>query len=457
MDKLIILVVEDDKLTQKVMAQHLGGHCVEFAGDLDTAMRKLAAGHYDICFIDLRLGGDDECSGLQVIPRAVAKGVYAVVMSGCDSEGMVDQAYELGCSDFYAKGNEAANIGAVIAKYHQNRAGCNAGHIFAHRFITEDQATRASIVEALKYASSDLPILILGPSGTGKTSLGKIIHEHSRREGDFVAINCSAYTEELLEAELFGHRKGAFTGASASRKGKLLQAHQGTLFLDEIGAMSLNMQTKLLKAIEERSFHPVGSDKPECSDFRIISATLENLQRLIAQGRLRFDFFQRIHGLTVNLKPLAQRKCDIFPLINFFTQGGKRLSFSAEARACLLDHSWPGNMRELKKLVSLLASGHEGRVTKEQLFRHLTQALGEPPAASGAFVGESQYRYALDQGLDQAVDRFTRGIIMRNLSENHGKKTKTLAALKISTRLLYSTLRKHPAPEEEEAPDGLPA
>ncbi|MFA6093647.1 MAG: sigma-54 dependent transcriptional regulator [Elusimicrobiota bacterium] len=442
MEPLRILVVEDDKITQKAMSKHLAPHCVEFVENLRAAAHSLDSKAWDICFIDLRLGENDAQSGLKVIPHAVKKGIYSVVMSACDSEEAISQAYALGCNDFYVKGNEEANVGAVLLKYGQRKAGFNAEYVFTHQFITEDPATKASILEAAKYAPSNLPILLLGPSGTGKTCLGKIIHDHSRRPGAFVAINCSAYTEDLLEAELFGYKKGAFTGAADNRKGKLLQAHQGTLFLDEIGAMSLNMQTKLLKAVEERSFYPVGADKPESSEFRIISATLEDMQQLIAQGRMRFDFFQRIHGLTINLKPLAQRSCDIFPLIKFLCRDGKRLSFSAEAKARLLEYAWPGNTRELKKFVELLAAGAEGQVTLEQVRQHLTQDAGKVPATHSAVrVEENWYRYALDNGLNTAVDLFTAEIIRRNLTENHGKKSKTMADLKISNRLLYSALK----------------
>ncbi|MBI5208784.1 MAG: sigma-54-dependent Fis family transcriptional regulator [Elusimicrobia bacterium] len=264
-------------------------------------------------------------------------------------------------------------------------------------------------------------------------------------------MNCSACSEDLLEAELFGCKKGAFTGATENRKGKLLQAHRGTLFLDEIGAMSLGMQTKLLKAVEERTFYPVGSDEPERSEFRLVSATLEDLQRLITQGKLRFDFFQRIHGLTVTLKPLADRKRDILPLIAFFTRGGKRLSFSNDAKACLQKHPWPGNTRELRKFVELVAAGTDGRVTLEQTRRYLDQAVSGPPGAMSTFVPEHQYRYALEHGLDGAIDRIVGEIIRRNLAENGGTKAKTLSDLKIANRLLYSTLRKL------EAGDDVPA
>lgn len=286
-------------------------------------------------------------------------------MSGHDSEAVVERAYELGCDDFYAKGNEEENVGAVITRFLRKSPENGENRLFQDLFVTEDAATRANVAETLKYAASELPVIILGPSGTGKTSLAEVIHGRSGRKGQFVAINCAAYTEDLLEAELFGYRKGAFTGAADGRKGKLLLADGGTLFLDEIGSMSLAMQTKLLKAIEEKAFYPLGADTAVKSRFRIISATLENLQNLVKKGRLRFDFLQRVQGLTIELKPLARRKSDILPLIAFFNRGGLRLSFTAEAKQLLLRHDWQGNVRELKKFMDLAAGGDSGRVTAD--------------------------------------------------------------------------------------------
>jgi len=448
MDKLKILVIEDDSLAREVMANNLAGQAVDFATDKAAAERKLKAGHYDICFIDLLLGENDDYSGLKLIPLAVSKGIYSVVMSSCDTEETIGRAYALGCKEFYVKGNEEANVSAIIARYLQGDGGKKAQAVFSGGFITNDPATRALVTEALKYAATNLPLLILGPSGTGKTTLAELLHEHSGRDGNFVAMNCSAYTEDLLESELFGYKRGAFTGAHENRRGKLAQADKGTLFLDEIGAMSQNMQVKLLKAIEEKSFYPLGADKPEYSDFRVISATLEDVQKLLAENRLRFDFFQRVHGMTITLKPLAQRKCDIFPLMQAFTKGTKRLAFELEAKDYVLAHSWPGNTRELKRFVGLVAAGTQGAVTLETVRKHITPAA-TPPAAAPEGVTQAYYEYALKHGLAAAVDRFTAGIINHNLSENRGKKAAALAQLKISKRLLYATLAKARTPEGE--------
>lgn len=439
MKKLKVLLVEDDPLARKLMTAQLSDHEVDFAADMATARKKISARNIDICFIDLKLDKDDH-SGLELIPLAAAAGAYAVVMSGHDSEPLVEGAYALGCADFYGKGNEEESVGSVIERYWQKQEGAAGDQVFQDDFVTHDKDTRASISTALSHAKSELPVLILGPSGSGKTSLARVIHDRSGRRGQFVAINCAAHTEELLEAELFGYRKGAFTGAVEARKGKLLLADDGTLFLDEVGSMSQKMQSKLLKALEEKSFYPLSADRPETSRFRVISATLEDVHELVKTKQLRFDFFQRINGINVFLKPLKDRRDDILPMLAFFSRGKRKLSFAEEAKQQLLRYPWPGNARELKRFVELITAGRPGRVSLDMVMELLITAHADQGARK--FLTDEQYDFILANGLPQAVKRLEDEAIARSLKENGGRKAKAMSALKIATGLLYSSLRR---------------
>jgi DNA-binding NtrC family response regulator len=439
--RIKILVVEDDALACEVIEQCLKGHEVHAVHDVLGAKKKLRQHHYDLCFVDLKLGQHDDYSGLTLIPLAIKHGAYVVVMSGKNDEAIVEKAYSLGCNDFYKKGNEDLNIKNVLSRFVMHRKNLKPKELFQTKFITTDPITRSNITDAIHYALSDIPIIILGPSGTGKTSLAKVLHDFSGRSGPFVPINCAAFPEELLEAELFGYRKGAFSGAVENRKGQLLIANNGTLFLDEIGSMSLKMQAKLLKAIEERFFYPLGSEKSEKSNFRLISATLEDIQTLIKTGSMRFDFFQRIHGFAVNIKPLAARPDDILALINHFTRETRQLAFSTKAKELLLKHDWPGNVRELRKLVELLVAGNEGNISPETMMHLINSA--SVMQGNGIEVTDSQYLFALRHGLPTAVERFTDQIIERCLVEHDGQKNQVRTAIQISNRLLYSSLKRH--------------
>ena len=443
--KLKILIVEDDKLFQKLLTNKLSKYDVDIAENYQSALNKLNSAKYDIVFFDLRLGKDDDYSGLKLIPFAVSKGIYSVVMSISEEEEIINKAYNLGCMDYYGKDSRGVNINSIIERYIKNAKRNISLNPIENEFITCDLETIKYINEAIKYASTDIPILILGESGTGKTKLAGIIHNQSGRKGQFISINCSSYTTELLEAELFGYKKGAFTGAYEDKKGKLIEANGGTLFLDEIGTISPDMQAKLLKAIEEKSFYPLGSNKIEHSDFRIISATNEDIQELLEAKKLRFDFFQRIHGFTIKLKPLSHRKCDIFQLIKHFSNSGRKLAFTEEAKKFLENYSWQGNIRELKKFVEMISVKSTGLIdidkVKECLNHNLKVSVDKEIQPNANFITKKQYDYALKYGLPSAIDKFAKEIVLKNLSKNKAK-TKTMSELKVSTRFIYSILKK---------------
>lgn len=436
-----ILVIEDDALARLNLEDALAGHKVDFAVNKEDARKKLESGKPDVCFIDLSLGDDDDCSGLELIPLAKVRGAYAVVMSGYEEEAYVEKATELGCDLFFSKADIKEGVNETLARFERSRRRADPWLLLAERYVTVDPATKKNIGDALKFAASDLPILVLGPTGSGKTRLARMIHDQSGRAGQFVALNCSSYTDELLEVELFGAKKGAYTDAKETRKGKLLLADRGTLFLDEIGDMSATMQTKLLKAIEEQEFYPLGSDQPQVSRFRIISATWREPAQLLPAGKLRHDFYERIHGVTVRLPALAQRRCDVLPLVEHFNRKGRKLVFSAQAKDRLLRHSWPGNVRELQKLVELLKADEHARVTPERV-EELLNGLPMLAAQEGAqALTEEQFRYAHAHGLNALVDRLIEAAIRRSLAENGGNKRRVKADLKIANRVLYKSLR----------------
>lgn len=435
MNRIKVLIVEDDLLLQKIVAKNIKSGHIEFASDKYEAFKKLKNSDYDICFADLMLGENDEYSGLEIVKEAKKKNIYTVVMTSSGNKDTINKAYSYGADDYYLKGNESKVIDTVFRKFfNSNKINLDKDKIFCGQFITKDLDLQMEILNILKFSYDNIATLILGPTGSGKTALARLIHDYSLRKGSFIDINCSAYNEELLEAELFGYKKGAFTGADEDRSGKLKQADGGTLFLDEIGAMSLLMQQKLLKAIEEKSFYPVGSNRKEYSDFKIISATLEEPDKLLKEKKMRQDFYNRINGLKIYLKPLNRRNLDIFPLIEHFTKDKKQLAFSNDAADFILRYQWPGNIRQLKNFVDYFASYSKGVIDRHDIEKYLEK---------GANSAESALNTDLNgKSLDDYLDEIAYQIIRKELENSAGKVTSVLKKLKISTRRFYSILNK---------------
>ena len=267
----------------------------------------------------------------------------------------------------------------------------------------------------------------------------KKIHEQSKRIGSFVEVNCGGLSEDLLDAELFGHGKGAFTGASSENKGKLFLANNGTLFLDEIGSMSESMQKKLLKAIEEKSFYAVNSDKIVHSDFRVICATLDNLEDKILKGQFRFDLFQRLCGLSINLVPLRERKDDIIDLIKKELEqneeNSRKLILSKEAKEIIINYTWPGNIRELKRFCNLIKVIPKGMIGKEDVFKILKN--NEISNQNEKFLTSKQLEHARKFGLNSLVEEIEKEVVQSVLRENKLGIRKTMSELKINQAKVY--------------------
>ncbi|MNM99943.1 Nitrogen assimilation regulatory protein [compost metagenome] len=322
-------------------------------------------------------------------------------------------------------------------------------------------------------AAFDTTVLVLGESGTGKEVVSRSIHQRSpRRDGPFVAINCGAIPAELLESELFGHEKGAFTGAITSRAGRFELANGGTLFLDEIGDMPLQMQVKLLRVLQERTFERVGSNKTQNVDVRIIAATHKNLEKMIDDGSFREDLYYRLNVFPIEMAPLRDRVEDIPLLMNELIsrmEHEKRgsIRFNSAAIMSLCRHDWPGNVRELANLVERLAIMHPygvigvGELPKkfrhvddedEQLVSGLREALEERAAISGGLPGLDSPAMLPVEGLDlkDYLANLEQGLIQQALDDANGVVARAAERLRIRRTTLVEKMRKYGMSRREE-------
>src|SRR5438874_4703363 len=385
-----LLLVEDEAPLREVIAEQLGdrGYRVEQAESGEEAVARLTDFAFDIIITDLRLPGVD---GSFVLEAAVERypDIVAIVITGFGTVKDAVEAIKRGAWDFVSKPFQIDELLHVLeSALEQRRLKSENAYLRAqleerYRFegIVGKSRPMARLLQLLEtIAGTSSTILITGETGTGKEVVARSIHHNSpRRMNRFVALNCSAIPETLLEAELFGHVRGAFTGASGNRQGRLEQAHKGTLFLDEVGTMSAALQMKLLRALQEREFERVGDSHTIKVDVRVIAATNSDLAKLVAEGQFREDLFYRLNVIPVQLPPLRERKEDIPLLVQHFLakfeaerdaasddrdtpstsgapkrdarQAGRsavRLTVAQEAMRRLMAYQWPGNVRQLE-------------------------------------------------------------------------------------------------------------
>jgi transcriptional regulator of acetoin/glycerol metabolism len=300
---------------------------------------------------------------------------------------------------------------------------------------------------ARRIANSTISVLIQGPTGSGKDAFARALHLASARaEEPFIALNCAAIPESLIESELFGYKSGAFTGAcKTGMRGKVLQASGGTLFLDEIGDMPLTLQTRLLRVLEEHEVVPLGSETPIAVDLRVICATHRDLRGMIARGEFREDLYFRLGGITLELPALAQRS-DLFRLIHDFlaaeSRGTHQIAIDADAMRCLLGHSWPGNLRELRNVIRAALAVSDGEAVR---LHDLPRAVRDlPPLATvpsmDAKAGPS------DAGSQNPLKAAERAALMRVIEGNRWNMSRTAHQLGISRGTLYRKLKSHSIP-----------
>jgi two-component system response regulator HydG len=449
-----ILLVEDDPEMRDLVREHLEGegHVVVALGSGLEAVGRLRAEVFDIVLADLRLPDVD---GMEILraSRETHRDVPVILITAFGTIETAILAIRQGAYDFVTKPFALDEISLLVGKAWEARRLREeirrlrdevAGRYRLHNLLGKSPAMQNVFARVRQAAPSEVNVLITGESGTGKELVAKALHFNSpRADRPFLPLNCAAVPASLLESELFGHVKGAFTGAVTSRRGLFREANGGTLFLDEIGDMVPELQAKLLRAIEDRAVRPVGSDQASPLDIRIIAATNQDLPARIRAGQFREDLFYRLAVIPIHLPPLRERKEDIPLLAEHFlgraiaTTGKPVSGFTPETMAALLRHPWPGNVRELENIVERAVTlTAEGPIQPEAL-------LLDTAATQAASVSLAQLprRPTLDQLTDEYVALV--------LQEVGGDKARAAEILGISKRTLY---RWSPSPafSEEE-------
>lgn len=413
---------------------------VETATTWVLAQDLLAQNKYDVVVTDLHL--QESVDGMRVLDEARSQGALRLVLTSSTDETVIQEAYHRGAQHVLGKSHARETVPAYLKGLLQSRTQQHLNEIFESRFPTSDGHLHSQIRHFLTTPWQDRSLLLTGPTGTGKSILGKLIAELVfGTEAPFVHLNCSEIPDNLLEAELFGHEKGAFTGADTRREGKLKLADGGVLFLDEVGTMSQAMQQKLLKAIEEKTFYPIGSNKPEKSKFHLIGATCEDLPKKIRDGFFREDLFFRMSALTLHLPSLRERSTDIPLLVRHFQNASTRkFVLLPEALEVLQRHSWPGNVRELRQVIMNLADGGSGVVGGTEVQRILSKSHPEISEGTG-LVNDDIRRHVRDNGLRSYFQHVERLLAEESLRRHDGKITACIRELKISSSAFYRILQ----------------
>jgi DNA-binding NtrC family response regulator len=438
-----ILIVDDEPFNLDLLEQELTdrGYAVERARDGAEALRKIESLRPDLVLLDYMMPG---MSGLDVLRelQSTESDVPVIVMTAHGSIEVAVQAMKLGAYDFVVKPFEPDHIALAVEKalaHGRLRRGAAAVADEAderYRLVAGGSATMQHAVDlARKAAASRSTVLLLGESGSGKEIFARAIHAWSeRRDEPFIAINCVGLSRELLESELFGHEKGAFTGAHRLKKGKLELAHRGTVLLDEVGDISQELQTKLLRFLQERDFERVGGMRPISVDVRIIAATNRDLESAVKEAKFREDLYHRLNVIPLALPPLRERRDDILELARFFLGRFARETkkpftvISPEAEERLRAYAWPGNVRELANVIERAVVLGHGPLLRPQDLPPRVAAAGHDP---GPEVGSYQ----------TAVNAYRRELIIGALRRAGGNRAAAAAALGLHRTHLLRLIR----------------
>ena len=450
-----LLLVDDEAALRAAIAERLADHgfVVEQASSGEEAIARLAEFAYDIIITDLRLPGVD---GRAVLDAALERypDIIAIIITGFGTVKDAVNAIKQGAADFITKPFQFDALLHVLSSALEGRRlrseNAYLRSQLEERYRIDGLVGRSSVMRNLfqlleTVAATASTVLVTGETGTGKELAARAIHHASpRRANRFVALNCSAIPETLLEAELFGHARGAFTGAVGTRQGRLEQAHKGTLFLDEVGTMSPALQAKLLRVLQEREFERVGDAHTIKIDVRIIAATHSDLAKMVAENTFREDLFYRLNVIPVRLPSLRERREDIPLLVQHFLQKlgaelvpPRSVTMSQEALRRLMSYAWPGNVRQLENVVERALAFSQGRSQID------VQDLG-PEIQNLPVVSDAGSPWFPDEGID--LERYIEGmeltLIKRSLERTQGNKVQAARLLNLKRTTLIEKLKR---------------
>ena len=454
-----VLVVDDDRNLLELVRNKLdlAKYEVTTAPTAEDAKEAVNGNGIDISIVDLKLAGQDGMTLMEEL-HAINPAMPVIILTGHGSIESAVEAIKRGAYTYLTKPFDHRELLLQIARALENRRLTSENvrlkellkekYDFANIVAKSDKMQKV-LAGVSRIAQTESTVYIHGESGTGKEVIAKAIHLASERKNrPFVAINCAAIPETLLESELFGHEKGSFTGAVRSTKGFFTQAHEGTIFLDEIGDMPLSIQPKLLRALEERQFYPIGSEKPVQVDVRVIVATKKDLEEEVKKGLFREDLFYRIHVIPIRLPPLRAREEDIPHLAGHLLQKIARQmkkdvkGLTPQAMKKLMLHDWPGNVRELENTLEYAVTMAEGEVVTEDLIFE----TGVPAAVGSQGTAIRGDLLPVDgplKSLKEARAEFEKAYLIRLLEHSNGSAAKAAEIAGKYRADFYDLLKKH--------------
>jgi two-component system, NtrC family, response regulator AtoC len=465
----MLLIVDDERTTREGLNAALEDHFdIYLAQDIKAAMRLLEEENFDVVLTDLRMA--DKEDGLELIRRAksLSRPPVCILMTAYGSEDVAVEAMKHGADDYLSKGRMQIDELEMRIARALKRRNLEEENTVLHRELSSrfglenvvgESPALLKILEVVEQVSpTRATVLLRGESGTGKEVIAKAIHQLSpRAKAPMITVHCAALNTNLLESELFGHEKGAFTGANERRIGRFEQAHGGTLFLDEIGEIDASIQVKLLRFLGERTFERVGSSKTLSADVRLITATNKDLEKMVKEGTFREDLFFRLRVVEIMMPPLRDRSEDI-PLLavkflkEFSKENQKAVThLSRDALELLRRYPWPGNVRELRACLEhavIFASGSAVQIrdlppsVKEWRPQRQTESAA-PGKARSESVSEHRFEVGDFPASIPSVKEAEKLLIMRALEESFGNRTRAAEKLGISRRTLHRKLREY--------------